>query len=70
MSNEVGCEDKELFQLSNGRYIMSEELSDKMFYIKRIQPESYQPDNTGYSWDESGCRIRPVLEAVYHSVCG
>lgn len=54
MSNEVGCEDKELFQLSNGRYIMSEELSDKMFYIKRIQPESYQPDNTGYSWDESG----------------
>lgn len=24
MSNEVGCEDKELFQLSNGRYIMSE----------------------------------------------
>lgn len=47
-------EDKELFRLSNGRYIMSEELSDKMFYIKRIQPESYQPDNSGYSWDESG----------------
>lgn len=47
-------EDKELFQLNNGRYIMSEELSDKMFYIKRIQPESYQPDNSGYSWDESG----------------
>lgn len=47
-------EDKELFRLNNGRYIMSEELSDKMFYIKRIQPESYQPDNSGYSWDESG----------------
>lgn len=51
--NEV-VEDKELFRLNNGRYIMSEELSDKMFYIKRIQPESYQPDNSGYSWDESG----------------
>lgn len=51
---EMSYEDKELFQLSNGRYIMSEELSDKMFYIKRIQPESYQPDNSGYSWDESG----------------
>ena len=46
--------DKELFQLNNGRYIMDEELSNKMFYIKRIQPESYQPDNSGYSWDESG----------------
>ena len=52
MSNEVGYEDKELFQLSNGRYIMPEELSNKMIYIKRIQPESCQPDNTGYSWDE------------------
>lgn len=31
---EVIGDDKELFQLSNGRYIMSEELSDKMFYIK------------------------------------
>lgn len=48
------ADDKELFQLSNGRYIMSEELSEKMFYIKRIQPEAYQSDNSGYSWDESG----------------
>lgn len=30
-------EDKELFRLSNGRYIMSEELSDKMFYIKQLK---------------------------------
>lgn len=47
-------ENNELFQLNNGQYIMSEELSDKMFYIKKIQPESYQPDSSGYSWDESG----------------
>ena len=44
----------ELFCLRNGRYIMSEELSAKMFYIKQAQPEAYQSDNTGYSWDESG----------------
>lgn len=45
---------KELFQLNDGRYIMSEELSDKMFYIKHVQPESLHVDNSGYSWDESG----------------
>lgn len=44
----------ELFQLHNGRYILSEELSTKMFYIKNAKPESYQSDNSGYSWDESG----------------
>lgn len=44
----------ELFELHNGQYIASEELSDKMFYIKKIQPESPPADNTGYSWDESG----------------
>ena len=27
----------ELFQLSNGRYITSEEISKKMFYIRRIR---------------------------------
>ena len=52
--SEIAADNKELFRLSNGRYIMSEELSDKMFYIKRIRPESCQPDNSGYSWDESG----------------
>ena len=45
----------ELFQLSNGRYITSEEISEKMFYIKSVRPElSYQEDSTGYSWDEAG----------------
>ena len=29
----------ELFQLSNGRYIASEELSKKMYYIKSVHPE-------------------------------
>jgi len=45
----------ELFQLSNGRYITSEEISKKMYYIKSVRPElSYQEDSTGYSWDEAG----------------
>lgn len=44
----------DLFQLHNGQYILSEELSTKMFYIKKAKPESYQSDNSGYSWDESG----------------
>lgn len=45
----------ELFQLSNGRYITSEEISKKMFYIKSVHPElPYQENSTGYSWDEAG----------------
>lgn len=52
LTNEV---EQELFQLSNGRYIMDEDLSHKMFYIKEAQPErSHQASGTGYSWDESG----------------
>ena len=48
-------QDEELFQLSNGRYITSEEISRKMFYIKSVHPElPYQKDSTGYAWDESG----------------
>lgn len=52
MSKEINSPD--LFQLKNGRIIMSEELSSKMYYIKSVQPESFQSDNSGYSWDESG----------------
>lgn len=45
----------ELFQLSNGRYITSEEISKKMYYIENAHPElPYQEDSTGYSWDEAG----------------
>ena len=48
-------EEQELFQLSNGRYIMDKDLSQKMFYIKESKPErSHQISGTGYSWDESG----------------
>ena len=44
-----------LFQLSNGRYILDEGISEKMFLIKEKHPEtSHQVSSTGYSWDESG----------------
>lgn len=52
--SEIAPDNRELFKLTDGRYIMSEELSDKMFYIKRVQPEAHQSDSSGYSWDESG----------------
>ena len=57
MAEEILNEEQEpeLFQLSNGRYIMDEDQSRKMFYIKEAQPErSHQASGTGYSWDESG----------------
>lgn len=51
----VGEENVELFQLANGRYIMDEGISSKMFTIKEKAPErSHQVSGTGYSWDESG----------------
>ena len=53
--NDVEVEEEELFQLSNGRYIMDEDQSEKMFYIKDAKPEQSHPmSGTGYSWDEAG----------------
>lgn len=56
MADEIlTTEEQELFQLSNGRYIMDKDLSQKMFYIKEAKPErSHQISGTGYSWDEFG----------------
>ena len=45
---------QELFQLKNGRYIASEEISEKMAYIKKVHPEYPPVEDTGYSWDEAG----------------
>ena len=47
-------ETNELFRLRDGRYIASEEISEKMFKIKSIRPEAFQDGSSGYSWDESG----------------
>ena len=40
MADEImTTEEQELFQLSNGRYIMDKDQSRKMFYIKEAKPE-------------------------------
>ena len=52
---EAALEEQELFQLSNGQYIMDISQSKKMAYIKSCQPElSHKVTGTGYSWDENG----------------
>ena len=43
-----------LFQLVDGRYIADENISQKMFALKRIKPERTQEDATNYTRDESG----------------
>ena len=53
MAKEV-TDASNLFQLNNGRYIASEEISSKMYLIKQIAPEGVQDDSSGFSWDESG----------------
>ena len=61
MSEEI----TELFQLSNGKYVVSEDLSEKLFYIKKIRPERpYQDDSTGYEWNESG--MAELFAQLYH----
>lgn len=44
----------ELFELRDGRYVMSPEISRKLFYINQMRPETFRAEDTGYSWDESG----------------
>lgn len=56
---------EELFKLKNGQLILSEDLSDKMFYIKSKSPESKPTDSTGYTWDESG--MAELFSEVYKS---
>lgn len=47
--------EEELFELSSGRYILDERISDIMQKLNTIKPErAWQDDSTGYSWDEAG----------------
>lgn len=52
--SEIQYNPDELFQLHDGRYVTSPELSEKMKIIKEAQPEAPHNDSTGYSWDENG----------------
>lgn len=46
--------DRELFELSNGRCIMDEDLSDKMYMIKSYHPERADESSSGFEWSEMG----------------
>lgn len=46
--------DRELFELSNGRCIMDEDLSDKMYMIKNYHPERADETSSGFEWSEMG----------------
>jgi len=52
MSNET--EGRDLFELHNGRVIMDEDLSDKMYMIKNFHPESADETSSGFEWSEMG----------------
>lgn len=58
----------ELFQLSNGRYITSVAISQKMYYIKSVHPElPYQENSTRYRWDEVG--MAELFSECYIDCC-
>lgn len=46
--------DRELFELSNGRCIMDEDLSNKMYMIKSYHPERADETSSGFEWSEMG----------------
>ena len=46
--------DRELFELRNGRVIMDEDLSKKMYIIKAYHPEKADDSSSGFEWSEMG----------------
>lgn len=46
--------ERELFQLRNGRSILDETISEKMYLIKQYHPESYDDTSTGFEWNDFG----------------
>lgn len=63
-AEEPGADGEELFRLKDGRYVASPEISEKMFRIKAIAPDTAQSDSTGYSWDENG--MADLFAQCYH----
>ncbi len=46
--------DRELFELSDGKIILDEDLSDKMYAIKQFHPEHVDDTSSGFEWSEMG----------------
>ena len=45
---------QELFETRNGRVIMDEGLSSKMYQIKQYHPEKADETSSGFEWSEMG----------------
>lgn len=56
--------DRELFELSNGRCIMDEDLSNKMYMIKSYHPERVDETSSGFEWSEMG--MANLFGALYN----
>lgn len=54
MTPEDTTPTRELFELRNGRTILSEDASEKMYLIKQAQPQARADDSTGYEWADMG----------------
>lgn len=46
--------DRELFELRNGRVVLDEEASDKLYKIKNFHPETRDEESTGFEWSDMG----------------
>ena len=47
---------QELFETRNGRVIMDEDLSSKMYLIKQYHPEKADETSSGFEWSEMGMK--------------
>lgn len=45
---------RELFILKDGRQMLDEQLSDKLYRIKKERPEQPHEEDTGYEWNDAG----------------
>ena len=45
---------EELFRLRDGRVILDEDISEKMFTIKGMKPDERDPNSSGYEWNDYG----------------
>ena len=55
---------EELFELHNGRVIMDEALSEKMYTIKSYHPEKADETSSGFEWSEMG--MANLFGLLYH----
>ena len=57
----------DLFQIADGKTVVDERISEKLFLISSIHPESAQEDSTSYEWDERG--MAELFALTYSQEC-